>query len=134
MIYGIGTDIVRVTRMRESLDRHGEKFARRILTPDEFEDFQRDPRPAHFLAKRFAAKEATAKALGTGFTAGLFLCQIGVTHDVNGKPMLVYLGRAAELCRSLGISVSHISIADEDDHAIAFVTLICGREQDMQQR
>ncbi len=124
MIYGIGTDIVRVARMRESLDRHGEKFARRILTPSEFEEFQCDPRPAHFLAKRFAAKEATAKALGTGFASGLSPRQIGVTHDANGKPLLEYLERAAELCLSLGISASHVSIADEEDHAVAFVTLL----------
>lgn len=126
MIYGIGTDIVRVTRMRDCLERHGEKFARRVLTKCEFAEFQRDPRPAHFLAKRFAAKEATVKALGTGFTAGLSPRQIGVTHDAQGKPLLEYLDRAADLCRSLGIVVSHISIADEDDHAVAFVTLLCG--------
>lgn len=125
MIYGIGTDIVRVTRMRDCLDRHGEKFARRILTGREFEEFQRDPRPAHFLAKRFAAKEATVKALGTGFASGLSPRQIGVTHDGNGKPLLEYLDQAAELCSRLGIVVSHISIADEDDHAVAFVTLLC---------
>ncbi len=125
MIYGIGTDIVRVARMREGLERHGEKFAQRILTPEEFEDFLRDPRPAHFLAKRFAAKEAAAKAFGTGFSDGLYPRQIGVTHDISGKPMLVYRERATELCRSLGITASHISIADEQDHAVAFVALLC---------
>jgi holo-[acyl-carrier protein] synthase len=124
MIYGIGTDIVRVARMRESLERHGEKFARRLLTPGEFEEFQRDPRPAHFLAKRFAAKEATAKALGTGFASGLSPRHIGVTHDANGKPILEYLERAAEMCLSLGIGASHVSISDEEDHALAFVTLL----------
>lgn len=129
MIYGIGTDIVRVARIRESLERYGDKFARRLLTPDEFEDFQRDPRPAHFLAKRFAAKEATVKALGTGFSAGINPRLIGVTHDAHGKPMLVYLERAAELCRDLGITASHISIADEEDHAVAFVTLLCVSER-----
>ncbi len=130
MIYGIGTDIVRVARMRESLERYGEKFARRLLTPGEFEEFQHDARPAHFLAKRFAAKEATAKALGTGFSAGLYPRQIGVTHDAHGKPMVVYLERAAELCHSLGISASHISIADEEDHAVAFVALLSDRKQE----
>ena len=97
MIFGIGTDIVTIERMRENFEKHGEKFARRILTTLEMEDFSKSKRPEHFLAKRFAAKEATAKALGTGFSGGLSLGHIGVNHDDKGKPLLVFSGKAQEL-------------------------------------
>ncbi len=124
MIYGIGTDIVRVSRMRDDLERFGDKFARRILTEHELVDFNSSKSQAHFLAKRFAAKEATAKAMGIGFSNGLFLNHIGVLHDEYGKPMLEFYGRAAELREQLGIGESHVSLADEDDVAVAFVTLL----------
>lgn len=123
MIYGVGTDIVRVARMRQNLRRYGDKFAPRILTPQELNDFYAAKQPAHFLARRFAAKEATAKALGTGFSGGLSLKHIGVSHDKNGKPLLEYYGRALELLEELGIGAGYLSIADELDHAVAFVTL-----------
>lgn len=124
MIFGIGTDIVRVARMQDSLQSHGEKFARRILSDNEFTDFTSSKSQAHFLAKRFAAKEATAKAMGIGFSRGLSLTHIGVGHDANGKPVLEFSARAVELCDELGIGQAYISIADEDDHAVAFVTLL----------
>ena len=126
MIHGVGADIVRVARLAADLERYGERFARRILGPREFEEFRTAVRPAHFLAKRFAAKEAAAKALGTGFRNGLTLAQITVDHDVLGRPILKYSGHAAELCRRLGISHSHLSLADEEDYAIAYVTLESG--------
>jgi holo-[acyl-carrier protein] synthase len=124
VIFGIGTDIVRVDRMRANLERYGDRFARRILTDDEFREFSATSRPAHFLAKRFAAKEAAAKALGTGFRDGLSLCHIGVAHNGKGRPFLVYSGRAEELVREMGVGEGHLSIADEQDYAIAFVTLL----------
>ncbi len=124
MIYGIGTDIVRVPRIAADLDRYGERFARRILAPEELTAFQDCARPAHFLAKRFAAKEAAAKALGTGFRHGLTLQHIAVAHDELGKRALEYTGVAADFCRRHGIHSSHLSLADEEDYAIAFVTLV----------
>ena len=124
MIFGIGTDIVRVDRMRVNLERYGDKFARRILTATEFAEFCASPRPAHFLAKRFAAKEAAAKALGTGFRDGLSLRDIGVTHDAYGKPQLAYHGKAEDLRDTLNIGEGHLSIADERDYAVAFVALL----------
>ena len=127
MIHGVGTDIVRVARLAADLERYGERFARRILAPRELEEFRTTPRPAHFLAKRFAAKEAAAKALGTGFRDGLTLPQITVGHDALGRPLLEYSGRAAELCRRLGIRHSHLSLADEEDYAIAYVTLVAAQ-------
>lgn len=123
MIYGIGADIVRVARMSRNLEQYGERFAERILTVAELEEFHRDPRPAQFLAKRFAAKEAAAKAMGTGFRDGIKLRHIGVAHDAAGRPRLEFSGQAAEFIRRQGISDIHLSMADERDHAIAFVTL-----------
>lgn len=125
-IFGIGTDIVRVARMQASLARYGEKFARRILTPNELSEFLQSDRPAHFLAKRFAAKEAAAKAMGTGFSMGLTPRQIGVGHEQGGRPVLEYYGKAKVLIKKLGISAGHLSIADEEDHAVAYVTLLAG--------
>jgi len=124
MIYGIGTDIVRVSRMQKNIDEYGDKFSRRILSDTELEDYSTSVRQAHFLAKRFAAKEATAKAMGIGFSRGMSLRDISVGHDENGKPTLEYFSRAEELVNELGIGAGYISIADEDDHAVAFVTLL----------
>lgn len=123
MIFGIGTDIVRVSRLAADLERFGEKFAERILTEAELAEFRAVAAKANFLARRFAAKEAAAKAMGTGFANGLSLRHIGVTHDGNGKPELVFAGRALEFMREKRIRVAHVSLADEVDHAVAFVTL-----------
>ena len=123
MIIGIGTDIVCVSRIEKDLQRYGDKFAERILTANELAEFRQHKRPAGFLAKRFAAKEATAKAMGCGFRDGLILSHIGVGHDDLGKPLLEYSGKAVELCDALKIAKSHLSISDEDKYAVAFVTL-----------
>lgn len=124
MIHGVGTDIVRIDRMRRNLKRFGEKFAQRILSPLELEEFAGSTRPAHFLAKRFAAKEAAVKALGIGFTQGIGPRHIGVVHDGNGKPALAYYGPASDYCRAAGIGKSFLSIADEEEYALAFVTVL----------
>jgi holo-[acyl-carrier protein] synthase len=125
MIFGIGTDIVRVARMQNNLQRFGDRFARRLLTDNELVDFKGVANPAHFLAKRFAAKEAAAKAMGTGFREGINLRQIGVGHDDNGKPQLEFSGSAAAFLEAHNINAVHVSLADEADHAVAFVTLGC---------
>ena len=124
MIFGIGTDIVQVSRIQKSLDRYGEQFARRILAETELEDFRRTLQPARFLARRFAAKEALAKAYGTGFSGGLTFRDIAVTHDAAGKPVLQLAGRAAELQQEMGIGEDFISISDEREYAVAFVTVL----------
>lgn len=126
MIFGIGTDIVRVDRMQRNIHRFGERFARRILSGQEYEDYCKAGQQAHFLAKRFAAKEATVKAMGTGFSRGITLKQISVDHNEAGKPELVMSGDARAFLDANGITHLHISIADEQDHAVAFVTLSTG--------
>jgi holo-[acyl-carrier protein] synthase len=123
MIYGIGTDIVCIQRIDKNLQRYGERFANRILSDEEFEGFQASARKAHFLAKRFAAKEAAAKALGTGFRDGLNLRDISVTHDELGKPILDFSPKCRELLKTKSIGGTHLSISDEHDYAVAFVTL-----------
>ena len=123
MIFGIGTDIVRVARMQADIARYGDKFAERILTSKELDEFRQSSQPASFLARRFAAKEAAAKAMGTGFSDGLHLRHIGVGHDASGKPLLEFSGKALEFVRENAITTVHVSLADEEDNAVAFVTL-----------
>lgn len=124
MIIGIGTDIVSIERMRRALARHGERFARRILAQQELQAYRTARQPASFLAKRFAAKEAAAKAFGTGFRDGLTLRDIIVRNDLLGRPLLEFDGRARGLCDELGVGGHHLSLSDEREYAIAFVTFI----------
>lgn len=124
MIFGIGTDIVSIERIRTALERHGERFARRVLAEREWEGYRKAARPEHFLAKRFAAKEAAAKAFGTGFRDGLLMRDIAVVNDSKGKPELSFSGHASVMCEELGIGRHYLSISDERDHAIAFVTFL----------
>ena len=126
MIFGIGTDIVRVARIQQDLERFGERFAERILTASEMREFRATAGKANFLARRFAAKEAAVKALGTGFSQGVQLHDIEVSHDAQGKPLLEFRGRAREFMQKHAITVSHVSLADEEDNAVAFVTLETG--------
>lgn len=127
MIHGIGTDIVCVARMQANLEQHGERFAERILSEIELAEFTRLSNPAmraRFLAKRFAAKEAAAKALGTGFRDGLSLKHAVVAHDEHGKPLLQWHGAGCEFLERFGVGESFLSIADESEYAIAYVVLL----------
>lgn len=126
MICGIGTDIVHIARIERALARYAERFAARILAPIEMQEWRTTTRPCHFLAKRFAAKEACAKAFGTGFRDGLTLQHIMVTHEADGRPILALTGRAAELMAQRGVQYTHVSVSDERDYAIAFVVLSRG--------
>jgi holo-[acyl-carrier protein] synthase len=123
VIFGIGTDIVRISRMADNLARYGERFAARILTEAEMGIFVDSTQQAQFLAKRFAAKEAAAKALGTGFRNGLSMCDIGVNNDALGKPVLVFSERAQEVLEKQHIGSAHLSLSDESEYAIAYVLL-----------
>jgi holo-[acyl-carrier protein] synthase len=130
-IHGIGSDLIRVARLEAVLARHGDRFAARILAFEEQADYARASDRAAFLAKRFAAKEAAAKALGTGIRDGLRLAHFAVAHDRRGRPLLNLRGRAAELAAAAGIVASHLSLSDEGGWALAFVVLECdpGRNQ-----
>ena len=122
MIHGIGTDIVRVERLRTALARHGERFALRILAATEVEAWRAHRDPARFLAKRFAAKEALGKALGIGVAAPATLTNIAVTHDALGKPVFSYAHVLEQYMARQGL-VAHLSISDEREYAVAFVVL-----------
>jgi len=123
MIFGIGNDIVDVRRIEESLQQHGRRFAQRILTEMELDEFDVSSQQAHYLAKRFAAKEATAKALGCGFRHGMSMKHICVSRDKLGKPGLVFSDVAEDKAHQAGITSAHLSLSDERHYAIAFVVL-----------
>jgi holo-[acyl-carrier protein] synthase len=124
-IMGIGTDIVSISRIRAIWDRFGLAFARRILMPIELEEFNLSNKPVAFLAKRFAAKEAFAKACGSGFRAGgIWLTDIGLTHNAMGKPEMAFSTQAQKMLQALGAGQSHITLSDEQDYALAFVILM----------
>lgn len=123
MIKGIGTDLVEIARIERGLTRWGEKFAKRILASDELIEFRGKKTPANFLAKRFAVKEAAAKALGTGMRQGVHFRQISVRHHESGAPILVFSDTAQTVADQLGVKDCHVSITDERRYALAFVVL-----------
>jgi len=123
MIYGIGTDIVEVSRIEDSLARFGDAFAQRILNEREWLAYAQSQTQARFLAKRFAAKEAFAKALGTGLRAPATFQNIEVTHDDLGKPILDLAPELQALLDRQGILHAHLSVSDEKALAAAFVVL-----------
>jgi len=122
MIYGIGTDIAAVARLAGLYERHGDSALEKLLAPSEMEDFARAPDKGRFLAKRFAAKEALAKALGTGLRGPASLPNIAIAHDALGKPLFDFAPELAARLAEQGL-VAHLSISDERDHAVAFVIL-----------
>ena len=123
MIFGIGTDIVEVKRIR-NLDSL-EKFADKILSLDELEVFksQIDEKKVTFLAKQFAAKEAVSKALGTGIGRDIRFNQIEILKNSDGKPYLNHDGMITTIFNDLGITKTHVSLSDEQKYALAFVIL-----------
>jgi holo-[acyl-carrier protein] synthase len=122
-IYGIGTDIVEVSRIESSLERYGDAFAKRILNEREWLKYSQSHTQARFLAKRFAAKEAFAKALGTGLRAPATFQNIGISHDELGKPVLEFAPELEALLNAKGVTSRHLSISDEKALAAAFVVL-----------
>lgn len=124
IIAGIGTDLVEIARLTGALERHGERFGERILGAQEQVDWRRADCSPRFLAKRFAAKEAAAKALGTGFRNGVRFADIQVIHDDLGKPYLDFTAAAAARAAELGVIQSELSITDERAYALAFVVLV----------
>ncbi len=120
MIVGIGTDLVQIDRIAAALTR-SPQLAGRVLTPREQTDFAASRDPARFLAKRFAAKEAAVKALGTGIGRGVSWQHLEVGHDQLGKPCLQLTGGAEARALELGISRLHLSYSDEQKLVVAFV-------------
>ena len=122
MIYGIGADIVRIPRMDKVLVKYGQRFANRILAPDERNAFAARSDPERFLAKRFAAKEAFGKALGTGVAAPATLHAVIVDNDARGKPFFRF-SPALEAYMHEENLAAHLTLADEVDYVVAFVVV-----------
>ncbi len=125
MIYGVGTDVVEIARIENALARFGERFARRILCESEFNRFKNHRLPAAYLAKRFAAKEAFAKALGTGIHAPANWHGVWVKNLPSGQPVLQFTKELEGLLRKRKILYSHVSLSDERGVALATVILEC---------
>jgi holo-[acyl-carrier protein] synthase len=122
VIHGIGTDIVAVKRLQAMWEKNGDKALARLLAPQEIPEFAKATDKGRFLAKRFAAKEAFSKALGTGVRPPAILPAMAIGHDALGKPTLVFCGQLAELVKNQGL-VAHLSVSDEAEYAIAYVVL-----------
>ncbi len=127
MIIGIGNDLIDITRVEKVLERHGERFTQRVFTPIEIRKSERRRMRAASYAKRFAAKEACAKALGTGMSAGVFWRDMGVVNLPSGKPTMALTGGAEKRLRSLlpagHKAVIHVTITDEFPLAQAYVII-----------
>jgi holo-[acyl-carrier protein] synthase len=125
MIYGIGTDIIQISRIEAALARHGERFAEKVLGPDELEKYRRraakvEARGLRFLATRFAAKEAFSKAIGLGMRMPMTWRAMQTLNASSGKPVAVTSGELKEFMEQNGLT-AQVSITDEADYAVAFV-------------
>ncbi len=122
MILGVGTDIVQVQRIQRICTRWKGAFERRIFSVEERAE-QASHMHATFVAGRFAAKEAAAKALGTGIAKGVGWHDLTIFRQQNGAPLLILSGAALRLANELGVTANHLSISHERDYAMAFVVL-----------
>ncbi|MEX0637614.1 MAG: holo-ACP synthase [Burkholderiales bacterium] len=125
MIYGIGTDLIEIPRVERALARFGLRFAQRVLCEPELQRFRAHARPASYLAKRFAAKEAFTKALGTGIRAPANWHGVWVSNLRSGKPQLEFSTPLAALLETRGIRRTHLTLSDERGLAAATVILEC---------
>lgn len=123
MIFGVGTDIVEVSRIQATFDRFGEHFVRRLLMEEELRLFNQSRWPVRFLAMRFAGKEATVKAMGTGFRHGVWLRDVGIVNNDWGRPLVIWSERGRNLCDELGIGAGHVSLTDDAGLVVAFAVV-----------
>lgn len=123
MILGLGIDLVELKRIQHSYERFGQKFAEKILRPDELTELPAGTQAIAFLAARFAAKEAAVKALGTGFRDGIWFQDFSVQKDELGQPSLKIYGTAQKVFERLGATNIHLSLTHERNTAAAVVIL-----------
>jgi len=123
MIFGIGTDILRIDRVAAAYDRFGARFVKRLLLDDEQRWFAHAKNPVRFLAMRFAAKEAIVKAMGTGFSNGMWIRDSGVMPDKFGRPEIIFSARGRRKCDELGIAGGHLTLTDEAGLVVAVAVL-----------
>ncbi len=122
-IVGIGTDIVKISRIKRVFEKYPKGFSERILHKNELKVMQDLKDPKTYIAKRFSAKEAVAKALGTGIAQGVAFQEIEISNNENGQPLLTLHGNTLEVANKLGVKSSFISLSDEREYAIAYVVL-----------
>ena len=123
MIYGIGIDLVNISRIERVISRWGDRFIARVFAPAETEFCYRRVSPFSAFALRFASKEAFSKALGLGMRKGLKWRDIEVFNDPNGKPGLRLHGQSSDICREAGITRIHLSLSDDSKYGVAMVVL-----------
>ncbi|MDX1452104.1 MAG: holo-ACP synthase [Oleiphilaceae bacterium] len=123
LVKGVGTDLVEVARIKRSIEERGDSMAERILSEREMEAYRDASKPADFLAKRFAVKEAVSKALGTGFSHGVTWKDIELDHHDTGQPFAILHGRAQERLQELGGEGIYVSLSDEAGLVSAFAVM-----------
>ena len=123
MIFGVGTDVVEVSRIAATYERFGDHFVRRLLLDEEYALFERYKRKVRFLSMRFAAKEACVKAMGTGFANGMWIRDVGVVSDPLGKPLVIFSERGRAKADELGIGEAHVSLTDEAGLVVAMAIM-----------
>ena len=123
MVIGIGTDLIEIARIEQSVARYGDRFLERVFTPAEILYCRRKKNAAESFAARFAAKEAGAKALGTGISHGISWLELEVLREPTGKPTLALTGRAAARAQSLGVARISLSLTHSRTTALAIVLM-----------
>jgi len=121
VIVGVGADLVRISRIRRAMERWQDRFLQRVFTPDELAYALGRRDPAEHLAARFAAKEATLKALGTGLTMGVRWREMEVRRARGARPTLALSGRTRALGEARGVRAFHVSLTHDGDYAFAQV-------------
>jgi len=124
VIFGIGTDVVRLDRIESTYARHGVRFVERLLMPEELVAFRLYKRPVRFLAMRFAAKEAIVKALGTGFAHGVWIRDVGIVANAWGRPEVIWSERGRKVRDDLGAGEGHVTLTDEAGLVVAVAVLM----------
>jgi len=124
MVFGVGTDIVELARVQKTYARFGERFVDRLLMDEERRLFEQSKWPARFLAMRFAAKEATVKAMGTGFAHGMWIRDVGIVNNAWGRPLIIWSERGRGVCDALGIGEGHVSLSDDAGLILAFAVVM----------
>ena len=124
MIFGIGVDVLEVKRIGETLERFGEHFIERLLMPEERAQLAKTQRKERFIAMRFAAKEAIVKAMGTGFSHGVWIRDVGVVQNAWGKPEVVFSARGDRVRKGLGVGEGHVTLTDEAGLVVAVAVLM----------